>query len=408
MRILISHINLKSFFELKVGSYLKEIYFFYDIIHLLKGGAFMFTSLDLANHFGFRVVCGDMKSLKRKIKVMELDRPGVELLGLFQFHQKDRIILIGNKEMALIKDSDPDVIYKNCLKLANSECPCIIVTQNTPAPIPLIQACHELNCPLFSSQADTSALEASMYVYLSEALAKKTAVHACFLEIYGTGVLLLGESGIGKSEISLELIKKGHRLVADDRVNIAAVRGKLIGSCPESIKGMMEVRGIGIIDVARMFGINSLSDKGHIKLVISLVGFNPNEPLERVGLKTDRYEILGESVPLIKLPVSAARSMAEIVEAAVTNYKLKDSGYDTGYEFQKRLSEIQERRMIQKREEQLLLQQNEPKRQNTAKKNDEVKSESSVKVIKKASENEETTVVRPTSDGTSYIETKEK
>ena len=157
-----------------------------------------------------------------------------------------------------------------------------------------------------------------------------------------------------------------------------------------------------------MFGINSLSDKGHIKLVISLVGFNPNEPLERVGLKTDRYEILGESVPLIKLPVSAARSMAEIVEAAVTNYKLKDSGYDTGYEFQKRLSEIQERRMIQKREEQLLLQQNEPKRQNTAKTNDEVKSEFSVKVIKKASENEETTVVRPTSDGTSYIETKEK
>lgn len=375
----------------------------------------MFTCLDLANHFGFRVVCGDMKSLKREVKVMELDRPGVELLGLFQFHQKDRIILIGNKEMALIKDSDPDVIYRNCLRLANAECPCIIVTQNTPAPLPLIQACHEMNCPLFSSQADTSALEASMYVYLSEALAKKTAVHACLLEIYGTGVLLLGESGIGKSEISLELIKKGHRLIADDRVNIAAVRGKLVGTCPESIHGMMEVRGIGIIDVARMFGINSLADRTHIKLVISLVSFNPDEPLERVGMKTDRYEILGESVPLIRLPVSAARSMAEIVEAAVTNYKLKDTGYDTGYEFQKRLAEIQERRMMQKREEEMLLKHSlcnqndvEEKPSEEPAKKLESKNPSSVKVIKKAEESDVATVVRPTSDGISYTETKEK
>ncbi len=371
----------------------------------------MFTCLDLANHFGFRVVCGDMKSLKREVKVMELDRPGVELLGLFQFHQKDRIILIGNKEMALIKDSDPDVIYRNCLRLANAECPCIIVTQNTPAPIPLIQACHEMNCPLFSSPSDTSALEASMYVYLSEALAKKTAIHACLLEIYGTGVLLLGQSGIGKSEISLELIKKGHRLIADDRVNIAAVRGKLIGTCPESIHGMMEVRGIGIIDVARMFGINALADRTHIKLVISLVSFNPDEPLERVGMKTDRYEILDESVPLIRLPVSAARSMAEIVEAAVTNYKLKDSGYDTGYEFQKRLAEIQERRMMQKREEEMLIQQTMTKGKGgkPVASQDEKKPStvSSVRVIKKASENDVGTVVRPTSDGTSYTETKE-
>ncbi|MFA6829395.1 MAG: HPr(Ser) kinase/phosphatase [Bacilli bacterium] len=314
----------------------------------------MFTSLDLANHFGFKAIAGDMKALKREIKVLELDRPGVELLGIFSFHQKDRIILIGNKEMSIINNSDPEVIYKNCLQLTSEECPAIIITHNTPAPEPLMRACMENNCPLFSSNSDTSDLESSMYIYLSEALAKKTALHACLLEIYGTGVLLMGESGIGKSEISLELIRKGHRLIADDRVNISAFRGKLVGTCPESIYGMMEVRGIGIIDVSRMFGINSLAERSHIRLIISLVPFNKDEPMERVGMKTDRYEILGETIPLIKLPVRAARSMAEIVEVAVTNFKLKDFGYDTGYEFQRRLAEIQERRLQERKAEDII------------------------------------------------------
>jgi len=309
----------------------------------------MFTSLDLANHFGFKVLSGDITALKRPVKVAELDRPGLELLGLFQFHAKNRIMLIGNKEVALIKDSDPEFIYKNCKRIANPLCPAIVVTHGNECPEPVLRACKDNNCPLFTSETDTSNLMSDIYIYLSEALAPKTALHACLLEIYGIGVLLLGESGIGKSEISLELIRKGHRLIADDRVNIAAVRGKLIGTCPESIYGMMEVRGIGIIDVARMFGINSLAKRSHIQLVISLVQFKPDEPMERVGMKTDRYEILGESIPLVKLPVSAARSMAEIIEAAVTNYKLKDYGYDTGYEFQRRLSELQEKRELEMR-----------------------------------------------------------
>ena len=175
------------------------------------------------------------------------------------------------------------------------------------------------------------------------------------MEIYGIGVLILGESGIGKSEISLDLIKKGHRLIADDRVDIRDVRGKLIGTCPESIYGMMEVRGIGIIDVTRMFGINSLSKSEKISFVVNLVSFDKREPLERVGMKTDRYEILGEFVPMVKLPVSAARSMSDIIEAAVTNFKLKDYGYDTGYEFQRRLTELQEKKRLERREAEMMV-----------------------------------------------------
>ena len=309
----------------------------------------MLTSLELANHFGFRVISGDLKALTRPVLVAELDRPGLELMGLFQFYQKDRIMLLGNKEIALIKDSDPNFIYHNCLKIFSKETPAVIVCHNNPIPDPVLKAAMETNVPLFSANQDTSDLCSSMYIYLSEALAPRTAMHACLLEIYGVGVLIIGDSGIGKSEISLDLIRKGHCLIADDRVDIADVRGTLIGTCPETIYGMMEVRGIGIINVSRMFGVNSLSKRSEIDLVISLVQFSSEQPLERIGMKTEHMEILNESVPVLKLPVSAARSMAEIIETAVTNYKLKDDGYDTGYEFQKRLLEIQEKHLEEKK-----------------------------------------------------------
>lgn len=315
----------------------------------------MLTSLELANHFGLKLLNGDLESLKRRITVAELDRPGVELLGIFQFHEKDRIMLIGHKETALIKDSDPNFVYLNALKICSKECPAVIITHGDSCPEPIMRAAKETNCPIFSSDADTSRLSSDMYIYLAEALAPKTAVHACLMEIYGIGVLILGESGIGKSEISLDLIKKGHRLIADDRVDIRDVRGKLIGTCPESIYGMMEVRGIGIIDVTRMFGINSLSKSEKISFVVNLVSFDKREPLERVGMKTDRYEILGEFVPMVKLPVSAARSMSDIIEAAVTNFKLKDYGYDTGYEFQRRLTELQEKIRLERREAEMMV-----------------------------------------------------
>ena len=337
----------------------------------------MFTSLDLANHFGFKIINGDIKSLNRQIIVPELDRPGLELLGLFSYHEKKRIMLIGNKEMALITNAKNENIYQNCLKICNPECPAVIITHGNPCPEPLLKAAKENDCPIFGYDSDTSQLESDMYVYLTEALAPKTAIHACLLEIYDIGVLIQGESGIGKSEISLDLIKKGHRLIADDRVNISAVRGHLVGTCPESIYGMMEVRGIGIIDVSRMFGINSLSKSTRIKLLINLVSFNRDEPMERIGMKTDRFEILGESIPLIKLPVSAARSMSEIIETAVTNYKLKDYGYDTGYEFQRRLEELHEKQEIKKREAELFIKQ---KNNNAQTSSSTSKSSSSIQV----------------------------
>lgn len=300
----------------------------------------MLTILDLANHFGLKTIHGSQKSLKRPIKRSAVDRPGLELTGFFKYHQKDKICLIGNKEVSLLSTLSSEQIYENMLKICQEECPGIIFTHANPIPREILKACQDTDTPLFVSPDNTSNLMSTIMTYLVEKLAPHTYMHACLLEVYGEGVIFLGESGIGKSEISLELIKKGHRLVSDDKVDIISIRGQLIGKAPDILFGMMEVRGIGIIDVPRMFGINALCKQTEIKYAIQLVPFKKNEPLERLGMRTEFLDILGEKRPLVRLPVSAARSMAEIIEAAVTNFKLKDFGYDSAFEFEKRMDEI--------------------------------------------------------------------
>ena len=311
----------------------------------------MCSIITFANHFGLKQYYISEHSINHNINIPEVDRPGLELTGFFEHHQKDRLILLGKKELTYINSLEYEQAYKVMLELCNEEVPGIVVCHDLECPKAVMDAAIKNDVAVFGTEIDTSVFEADALYYLSEVLAKKTSLHANLLQIFGQGCLLIGPSGIGKSEISLELIRKGHCLVADDRVDIADVRGKLIGTCPETIYGMMEVRGIGIINVSRMFGVNSLTKRSHIRLLINLVPFNTEIPLERIGMKTDHYEILNESIPLIRLPVSAARSMAEIIETAVTNFKLKDDGYDTGYEFQKRLLEIQERRLEEKREQ---------------------------------------------------------
>ena len=300
----------------------------------------MLTSLELANHFGLKLLNGDLESLKRRITVAELDRPGVELLGIFQFHEKDRIMLIGHKETALIKDSDPNFVYLNALKICSKECPAVIITHGDSCPEPIMRAAKETNCPIFSSDADTSRLSSDMYIYLAEALAPKTAVHACLMEIYGIGVLILGESGIGKSEISLDLIKKGHRLIADDRVDIRDVRGKLIGTCPESIYGMMEVRGIGIIDIRAMYGVGSVIVSKSIDMVIHMEKWDSAKEYDRLGLTEETVTILGVKVPYQTMPVRPGRNLAIIIEVAARNLSLKRMGYSAAHELDRRLNEL--------------------------------------------------------------------
>jgi len=300
----------------------------------------MVTMTDLAAHFGLKTIVGSPSALSRPITIAEVDRPGIEIMGFFKNHEYSRISLIGNKEMSVINSMKKDELVKNFTKLCDPKCPGIIICQGLKCPEALLEVAKKKDFPLFETSMGTSTFSFAILEYLSYKLAPHTSIHACFLEIYDVGTLLIGESGIGKSEISLDLIKRGHRIIADDMVDISLVRGELIGKCPDVLKGMMEVRGIGVIDVSRMFGINSIMQSSAIDAAINLVSFNKDRPMERLGAKNDHIEILGVKKPLVELPVSAARSMAQIIETAITNLKLKDFGYDSSYEFQRRFMEL--------------------------------------------------------------------
>ncbi len=302
------------------------------------------TIQEFANHFGLVCINGDMEALKRPIVEASINRPGLELTGFFEYPRMNRLIFFGNKEMTYISTMNESTLAAALDFLTSSECPGIVICQDRPCPNLLLDIAKKKNFPLFLSQRQTNELNMEAVAFLLDALAPSTAIHAALLEIYSTGVLIIGESGIGKSEITLELIKKGHHLVSDDRVNISLVRGKLFGEAPELLVGMMEVRGIGIIDVTRMFGINTLVKRCEISFVIQLKKYDPDKPIDRLGSKSQYYEILGQKIPMITLPISAGRNLAEIIEVAVTNYKLKQFGYDSSYEFDNRLNELLERK----------------------------------------------------------------
>lgn len=298
------------------------------------------TVQEYAQHFGFVILSGYQEMKNRHIEQMALNRPGFELTGYFDNADKEYLVVLGHREIDYINKSNSKNLLKVYDFLTNEKCPAIIITWNLECPNELLEIAKKKNFPILSTGMPTSALTLSSFTYLQEKLAPSTCVHASLVEIFSTGVMILGQSGIGKSETTLELIKKGHKLIADDRINISYVRDELFGEAPELLSGMMEVRGIGIIDVKKMFGINSLIKKKKISYAINLVPFEAEKPMERLGNEVQYYNILDVNIPLLNLPVSGARSMADIIEVAVTNLKLKDDGFDSSFEFENRMNEL--------------------------------------------------------------------
>jgi len=298
------------------------------------------TIQDFANHFGLIWVNGDREAMKRQLKEVSINRPGLELTCFFDYPRVGRLVFIGNKESAYIKTMSKENIETAFNFIFNEECPgCVFCGDNDVDPF-ILELAKKKNFPLFKSNRRTTDLSTDTINYLSEELAPCTSIHATLVDIYSTGVLIIGESGIGKSETAMELIKKGHTLISDDRVDISLVRNKLVGRSPELLYNMIEVRGIGIIDVQKMFGINSLIDHKNIELIIRLVTMEDKVDMERLGTLTKHQEILGISVPVLTLPVTGARAIGDIIEVAVTNYKLKKMGYDSTYEFEERFNEL--------------------------------------------------------------------
>ena len=295
---------------------------------------------EFANHFGFIWLNGDREAMKRPIFEKSINRPGLELAGYFNYSLSKRLIYIGNKEHSYIMSMKDEDIRKAMDFLMTDECPGMVICRGNECHKIIIEEAKKRNFPLFMTNRKTSELLIDSVRYLDEVLSPQTSIHGTLIEVFSMGVVIVGESGIGKSETALELIKKGHRLVSDDRVDVSYIRGQLIGKTPDLLLNMMEVRGVGIIDISKMFGINTIINSHPIDLFIELVPLTPEVSMERLGNKTQYRTVLDQKIPMLTIPVSGARSVSDIIEVAVTNFKLKKNGYDSTYEFEERLNEL--------------------------------------------------------------------
>ena len=302
------------------------------------------TVKDLMNQLGYECITGDENALNREIKVPDVNRPGLELTGYYLHSQRERVVLLGNKEMGFISGMSNEVQYSSFDFLTQKETPCIIITRGSACPTRLKEIAQRKNFPVLLCKDNTSRAMVEVVTYLDIELAPVKTMHGVFLQIYGKGVLLTGESGMGKSEIALELIKKGHLLVADDRVDCAVIHKQIIGQAPEILKQMLEIRGVGIINVSKMFGVASVLDKAMVDLNIHIEQWKPNKQYDRLGIEEKKYtDILGVQIPKLVIPVKEGRSMGVIIESAVTNYLLSSVGQDSAKEFEQSVLNLIER-----------------------------------------------------------------
>ncbi len=293
---------------------------------------------DLLNYFDFEVLAGSEASMERPIGIADTNRPGLELAGFFDYSQAKRVVVLGDKEIAYIETMDEHSQRSSFDFITGEQTPCLIISKSHMCPPILKEIAKEKDFPLFRSHFETYRLIIDVVTFLDEKLAPEKSMHGVLLSIYGKGVMIRGESGMGKSEIALELIKRGHLLVADDRVDCARIHNKIVGRAPTILKEMLEIRGIGIINVSRMFGASSVLDKVDVSLVIQLEQWHQDNDYDRVGIEDKKYEdILGAEIPKIILPVKEGRSMAVIIESAVTNFKLSEMGLDSAKEFEQRV-----------------------------------------------------------------------
>lgn len=294
---------------------------------------------DLLDESTFIQITGDEKSKERAITTAEITRPGLELAGFFAHSDFRRIILLGAKEMAFISQMTSDRQREIFPNLMQDEVPCIIIAKGFECPTIMKEIAESKNFPIYRTEAFTGRVSIDLINKLDEVLAPETLIHGVFLNIHGKGVIIKGDSGIGKSEIALELVKRGHLLVADDAVELYHMGQTIVGKAPEVLRNLLEIRGIGVIDVSKMFGISATLDKDQVDLIIQLDRWVPSREYTRIGMEEndDTEEILGVKIPKIIVPVTSGRSMSVIIEAAVMNMRLREYGVDSSKEFVDRI-----------------------------------------------------------------------
>lgn len=274
------------------------------------------------------------------ITCSDVHRPGIQLSeGYFDYFDSDRIQILGKVEHYYMIKKEVEERTLAYEKLMSTGIPAIVITRSLNVTEELFNAAKKFNIPLLRTEESTSSFMAALIASLNLSLAPSITRHGVLVEVYGEGILLLGESGVGKSETAVELIKRGHRLVADDAVDIKRVSAKtLVGSSPEIIRHFIELRGIGIIDVRKIFGMGAVKNTENINLVINLELWQQGKNYERLGLDKEVTNILGINVPSLTVPVRPGRNLAGIIEIAAMNHRQQNMGYNAAEELSERLS----------------------------------------------------------------------
>lgn len=298
----------------------------------------MLTARALVNKFNLQLVAGE-EGLDRPIHNTDISRPGLEMAGYFSHYASDRIQLLGTTELSFYNLLPDEERHGRLRKLCRPDTPAIIVTRDIEPPEELVVAAKELGTPLLTSKDATTSLMSRLTTYLEHELAKTKSLHGVLVDVYGVGVLITGDSGIGKSETALELVKRGHRLVADDNVEIREItKDELIGKPPKLIEHLLEIRGLGIINVMTLFGAGSILTEKKIGLNINLENWDKDKLYDRVGLNEETLRILDTEITKKTIPVRPGRNVAVIIEVAAMNYRLNIMGINTAEEFNERLN----------------------------------------------------------------------
>lgn len=296
--------------------------------------------LDLKEHNSLNLRCiGSRRGLVRELSSSELNRPGLALSGFYDRFANNRIQVFGRGESAYLEKLWKEGRVENIEKLFSYDLPCCVFTHEIE-PVPgFLELAEENGCPVLQSDLPSSDFSSRIIRALNNVFAPKKLMHGVMLEVFGIGVFILGDSGVGKSETALELIERGHRLVADDAVEIKCVSGNiLLGSGTNALLGHhMEIRGLGIINIAHIYGVGAIRDKKQVQLIVELEEWEASTVYDRLGNEGDSMEILGVKIPYLRIPVKPGRNIPIIIETAAMNERLKKLGYYSAREFNQKV-----------------------------------------------------------------------
>ena len=294
---------------------------------------------EFVNKMNLKSLLPDIDTDSIMIEQSAVNRLALQLAGFFEHFDSERIQVIGNVEAAYMKQLAPESIPPLCEKIFSFNIPCLVFCRGLEPSLEMLDTAEKNGVPIFTTEMTTSDFIANSVRWLSEELAPRISIHGVLVDVYGEGVLIMGESGIGKSEAALELIHRGHRLVSDDVVEIRKISDDtLLGTSPDITRHFIELRGIGIVDVKTLFGVESVMYNQTIDMVIRLEDWNREANYDRLGLDEEYIEFLGNKVVCYSIPIRPGRNLAVIVESAAINYRAKKMGYNAAQELYNRVT----------------------------------------------------------------------